>query len=62
MSIPGQLIRDGFQVVAKDFALPDDTVFLEPRKKRTLTICNLFFNHQLPIGEVARVMDEGPQQ
>jgi hypothetical protein len=58
MSIPSELIRDGFQVVAKDFALPDDSVFLEPRKKRTLTICNLFFNHHLPIGEVAHVLDE----
>jgi hypothetical protein len=58
MSIPTQLIRDGFQVVAKDFALPENTPFLEPRKKRPLTICNLFFNHHLPIGEIARVLDE----
>ena len=58
MSMPTQLIRDGFQIVAKDFALPDDTLFLESGKKRTLTICNLFFNHHLPIEEVARVLDE----
>jgi len=58
MSMPSHLIRDGFQVVAKDFALPEDTLFLEPRKKRPLTICNLFFNHHLPMGEIARVLDE----
>ncbi len=58
MSMPSHLIRDGFQVVAKDFALPENTLFLEPRKKRPLTICNLFFNHHLPMGEIARVLDE----
>ena len=56
--MPIHLIRDGFQVVAKDFALPEDTLFLEPRKKRPLTIYNLFFNHHLPMGEIARVLDE----
>jgi hypothetical protein len=58
MSIPSQLIRDGFQVVAKDFALPEDSRFLGPGKKRPLTICNLFFNHHLPMEEIARVLDE----
>ena len=58
MLIPSQLIRDGFQVVAKDFALPEDSLFLEPKKKRPLTICNLFFNHHLPMEEIARVLDE----
>ena len=56
--MPSHLIRDGFQVVAKDFALPENILFLEPRKKRPLTICNLFFNHDLPMGEIARVLDE----
>ena len=58
MSIPSHLIRDGFQVVAKDFALPENTLFLEARKKRAMTICNLFFNHHLPITEIAAVLDE----
>ena len=58
MLIPSQLIRDGFQVVAKDFALPENTLFLEPREKRKLTICNLFFNHHLPMEQIARVLDE----
>ena len=58
MSMTTQLIRDGFQIVAKDFALPDDTLLLESGKKRMLTICNLFFNHHLPIEEVAHVLDE----
>src|SRR6267142_1757508 len=58
MSMPSHLIRDGFQVVAKNFALPENAGSLEPRKKRPLTICNLFFNHDLPIGEIARVLDE----
>ena len=58
MSIPSQLIRDGFQVVANDFALPENTLSLEPRKKRSLTICNLFLNHRLPLEEIARVLDE----
>jgi len=60
MSMPIQLIRDGFQVVAKDFALPEDCAFLEPKKKRTLTICNLFFNHNLPMEQIASVLDEEP--
>jgi hypothetical protein len=58
MSMPSHLIRDGFQVWAKDFALPENTLSLEPRKKRSLTICNLFFNHHLPMEEIARVLDE----
>jgi hypothetical protein len=58
MSMPRHLIRDGFQVVANDFALPENTLSLEPRKKRPLTICNLFFNHHLPMEEIARVLDE----
>jgi hypothetical protein len=56
MSTLNHLIREGFQVLAKDFTLPENAPSLEPKTKRQVTICNLFVNHHLPIVEIARVL------
>jgi hypothetical protein len=50
--------QDGFHVLAEVFTLPEDSVNLDPQRKRSLTICNLFVNHQISISDVARVLDE----
>ncbi|HEX2522298.1 MAG TPA: hypothetical protein VHP35_09240 [Terriglobia bacterium] len=49
---------DGFQLMRDHFSLPKDTLDLEPETKRTLTICNLFVNHKLSIGNIERLLDE----
>lgn len=51
-------VQNGFQMSVKQFHLPADTLHLEPRLKRELTICNLFVNHHLPAADVARILDE----
>jgi hypothetical protein len=50
--------RDGFQVTNKVFTRPSNTASLDPITKRKITICNLFTNHQLPIADIVRVLDE----
>jgi hypothetical protein len=52
------IVRDGFRVVKTRFIVPQNTGQLDPQTKRKATICNLFVNHQLPIGDVIRVLDE----
>jgi hypothetical protein len=32
--------------------------FLPPQRKRALTICNLFINHNMSISNIERVLDE----
>ena len=51
-------LRDGFETTRKLFSLPSDTTHLDAITKRTVTICNLFSNHTLPIKDIARVLDE----
>ena len=58
MSMPSHLIRDGFQVWQKISLCRRIPYSWDPRKKRPLTICNLFFNHHLPMEEIARILDE----
>jgi hypothetical protein len=48
--------RDGFQVTNKVFTNPSNTI--DQIKKRQITICNLFANHQLTIPDIVRVLDE----
>jgi hypothetical protein len=50
--------RDGFEVHASRFDVPRDTVNLDPKTKRTITICDLFLNHKLPLGDIVRLLDE----
>ena len=50
--------RDGFEVHASRFDVPRDTVNLDPKTKRTITICNLFLNHRLEVTDIARLLDE----
>jgi hypothetical protein len=50
--------RDGFRVVRSDFTVPVEVGQWDSQKKRKVTICNLFINHQLSIMEISRVLDE----
>ena len=50
--------RDGFQLTGKMFAAPADTTLMDSASKRKVTICNLFSNHRLAIGDIVRVLDE----
>jgi len=47
MTGPGNLERDGFQVTQKVFVTPEGTASLDSITKRSITICNLFANHEL---------------
>jgi len=52
------IVRDGFRVVRKTFVVPENIHPLDSHTKRQATICNLFVNHQLPIADIVRVLDE----
>jgi hypothetical protein len=49
---------DEFQVSGKIFHLPAETLHLNPKLKRELTICNLFVNHHLNANDIIRILDE----
>lgn len=49
---------DGFLLSGKKFHLPAETLHLQPKLKRELTICNLFVNHHLTAVDIIRVLDE----
>src|SRR5262245_45844348 len=50
--------REGFLVAAGHFQLPTEVMGLDPKTKQTLTICNLFVNHNMALIDIARVLDE----
>jgi hypothetical protein len=50
--------RDGFEVCEREFYVPRDTVNLDPKTKRTITICNLFLNHRLEVAHIASLLDD----
>ena len=50
--------RDGFEVREREFYVPRDSVNLDPKTKRSITICNLFLNHRLDVSDIARLLDE----
>ena len=52
------ILADEFQDSGKKFRLPAETLHLDPRLKRELTICNLFVNHRLSAGDIIRILDE----
>jgi hypothetical protein len=49
---------EGFQVSGKTFHLPAETLHLNPKLKREMTICNLFVNHHLSPTDIVRILDE----
>ena len=59
MALPSSFFRDEFELKKNHFALPEHlSIDLEPRRKRALTICNLFVNHQMSISNIERLLDE----
>jgi hypothetical protein len=52
-----RMSTDGFPIRRK-FAVPPDTIGLDPKIKREVTICNLFSNHKLTVRDIVRVLDE----
>jgi hypothetical protein len=58
MAESAPLFREGFQVRANIFVLPEEALALDSRTKRELTICNLFVNHQLSIENIKYLLDE----
>src|SRR5262245_29703351 len=58
MAPPSPSFRDDFQLKENHFSLPERSTDLEPRRKRAVTICNLFVNHNLSISSIARILDE----
>jgi len=58
MAPPSPSFRDDFQLKENHFSLPERSTDLEPRRKRAVTICNLFVNHNLSISSIARLLDE----
>ena len=57
MTEPEHLERDGFQVTNKTFTHPSNGTS-DQTAKRQMTLCNLFANHQLPIPDIVRLLDE----
>jgi hypothetical protein len=59
MALPSSFFRDEFELKKNHFALPEHlSIDLEPPRKRALTICNLFVNHQMSISNIERLLDE----
>ena len=54
--------REGFRLTRDRFSVPKDTLALDPKSKRALTICNLFINHKLGIRDIVRVLDEDQER
>jgi hypothetical protein len=50
--------RHDSQLKEKNFALPEHSIDFDPQRKRALTICNLFINHNLSISNISRVLGE----
>ena len=57
-SQPIPVTREGFRLKRDRFTLPRDTSALDPKSKRAVTICNLFVNHELPLTNIVRLLDE----
>jgi hypothetical protein len=52
------VLRDGFQIRSPRFTVPSNTVDMDFKTKRGLTICNLFINHKLTVQDIVRVLDD----
>ena len=58
MAHPSPFFREGFQLRENHFTLPVHSIEFDPQRKRALTICNLFVNHNMSISNIQRVLDE----
>src|SRR5262245_60009802 len=54
--------REGFSILTHQFELPAETHSLDPKRKRALTICNLFINHQLGVSQIAQLLEDDPDR
>jgi hypothetical protein len=50
--------RNGFHFLVSEFTMPEDIWGLDPQSKRTVTICNLFVNHDYGVFDIAREVNE----
>lgn len=55
-------VRDPLRPTRQPFELPEDFHELSIRKKRQLTICNLFANHGQAVGEISRYFEISPKE
>ena len=58
MALSESLERDGFQVRKKVFINPLNTKLFDSVTERKITICNLFANDGVPVGDIVRVLNE----
>ena len=58
MAESAPLFREGFQVRENNFDFPEESLGLDSRTKRELTICNLFVNHKLSMTNIKYLLDE----
>lgn len=61
MGISQDAPLEGFQLSGKKFHLPAETLNLNPKLKREITICNLFVNHHMTANDIIRLLDEDYQ-
>ena len=61
-SQPIPITREGFRLERDRFTLPKDPTTLDPKSKRAVTICNLFVNHELPLTNIVRLLDENTEK
>ena len=47
-----------FRLSGKKFLPPRETLHLDPKLKREVTICNLFAEHNLAVADIIRILDE----
>ena len=57
MFVPYLYTPEGFRLIKRRYAGPEDTISLPPDQKRTITVCNLFSNQNKQIDEIARLLD-----
>jgi hypothetical protein len=53
---------EGFPLTGRSFVVPENSITLLPRAKRTVTICNLFANQHRSIKEIAKLLDTATPQ
>ena len=53
---------EGFPLTGRSFVVPENALTLDPRAKRTVTICNLFANQHRSIKEIAELLDTATPQ
>jgi hypothetical protein len=56
------ITSEGFRLSPDRFILPTDTSDFDAHDKRAVTICNLFVNHKMGIGDIVRLLDEDTER